>query len=187
MDPGPLTVHVTAELYAPVPLTVAVHVDVCVAMIEVGVHETLTDVTVGEADVTVTVPEPNFVESCTEVAVHDALPTAVGVRTPPDVIVPFVAVQVTAELKAPVPVTVATHVTDWPIVTDEGKPEIVTEVIVGGIAVTVTFAELDFVESCVEVAVHVEVPTPVGVSTPPDVIVPFVAVQVTAELKAPVP
>ena len=56
-----------------------------------------------------------------------------------------------------------------------------------GAAVTVTLALADFVESCVEVAVQVAVPTPLGVSTPEEVIVPFVAVQVTFELYAPVP
>jgi hypothetical protein len=37
------------------------------------------------------------------------------------------------------------------------------------------------------IAVQVVVPTPVGVTTPEGVIVPFVALQVTPELKLPVP
>jgi hypothetical protein len=49
-------------------------------------------------------------------------------------------------------------------------------------AETVTNAGPDLVESCVEVAVMVAVPAADGVNTPADVIVPFVADQVTAEL-----
>jgi hypothetical protein len=47
---------------------------------------------------TVTLAEPDFVESWLEVAVMDAVPVAVAVKTPADVIVPRVAVQETAEL-----------------------------------------------------------------------------------------
>jgi hypothetical protein len=48
--------------------------------------------------------------SCVEVAVIVAVPAAVGVNIPKDVIVPPVAAQVTAELYAPVPCTVAVQV-----------------------------------------------------------------------------
>jgi hypothetical protein len=54
-------------------------------------------------------------------------------------------------------------------------------VIVGG-AVTVTLAEPDFVESSVDVAVIVSVPSTEGVNDPPEVTVPPVADQVIAEL-----
>lgn len=54
-------------------------------------------------------------------------------------------------------------------------------------AATVIGAELNLVVSCVEVAVQLPLPPPAGVNRPPAVIVPFVAVHVTAELKAPVP
>jgi hypothetical protein len=47
---------------------------------------------------------------------------------------------------------------------------------------SVTVADPDLVGSCVEVAVQVEVPALVGVSTPVEVILPPVAVQVTALL-----
>ena len=47
---------------------------------------------------------------------------------------------------------------------------------------TVTLADPDLVVFCVDVAVMVAVPAEVGVNTPPDVIVPSVADQVTAEL-----
>lgn len=62
---------------------------------------------------------------------HVAEPTAVGVKTPADVIVPFVAVQVTAELKAPVPWTFAAQVAVCAVVIDAGEAVTVTEVIVG--------------------------------------------------------
>jgi hypothetical protein len=58
-------------------------------------------VTVGVAlvgAVTVTVALPDFVESCAEVAVIVAVPAAEGVKTPPELTVPPVADQVTAEL-----------------------------------------------------------------------------------------
>jgi hypothetical protein len=57
-------------------------------------------------------------------------------------------------------------------------------VTVGGVAVTVMFAEPDtFVNpTCAEWAVQVPVPTPEGVKTPVGVMVPPVAVHVTAEL-----
>jgi hypothetical protein len=48
---------------------------------------------------------------------------------------------------------------------DTGEQATVTDVIVDG-AVTVTVDEPDLVESCVEVAVMVAVPTDVGVKTP---------------------
>jgi hypothetical protein len=47
---------------------------------------------------TVTLAEPDFVESAIEVAVIFAVPVAEAVKTPAEVIVPRVAVQVTAEL-----------------------------------------------------------------------------------------
>jgi hypothetical protein len=47
---------------------------------------------------TVTVAEPDFVESSVDVAEIVAVPAAEGVNTPADVIVPPVADHVTAEL-----------------------------------------------------------------------------------------
>jgi hypothetical protein len=46
---------------------------------------------------------PDFVASSVDVAVIVAVPAAVGVNTPEDVIVPSVAPHVTAELYDPVP------------------------------------------------------------------------------------
>jgi hypothetical protein len=68
----------------------------------VGLHETVTEVIVG-GRVTVTLAEPDLVESSLDVAVTVAFPAAEGVNTPALVTVPPVAVQVTPELKLPVP------------------------------------------------------------------------------------
>ena len=65
---------------------------------DVGEHETLTEVIVGGTAVTVTVVIPDLVESWVEVAVTVAVPVAEGINTPAEVIVPPVAVHVTAEL-----------------------------------------------------------------------------------------
>ena len=48
------------------------------------------------------------------------VPVPEGVKTPPAVIVPPVAVQVTALLKAPVPDTVAEQVEVWAVVIEVG-------------------------------------------------------------------
>ena len=105
---------------------------------------------------------------------------------PPAVIVPPVADQVTAELYAPVPVTVAMQVAVCPVAMDEGVAITVIPVTVtgGAVAVTVMFADPKrFVyPACVELAMQLPVPVPNGVNTPPAVIVPPVAVHVTAEL-----
>jgi len=60
-------------------------------------HETETEVIVGGA-VTVTLAVPYLVESSVEVAVMVAVPVVDGVKTPAEVIVPPLAVQVTPEL-----------------------------------------------------------------------------------------
>src|ERR1035438_689870 len=52
---------------------------------------------------------------------------------------------------------------------------------------TATDAVPDFVLSCVEVAVIIAVPTPAGVNTPEELIVPSDAPQATAELNDAVP
>ena len=73
---------------------------------------------------------------------HELVPVPDGVNTPPDVIVPPVAVQVTAVLKAPVPVTVAAQVAVCDVVMEEGV--VITETLVtvttGGVAVIVILA-----------------------------------------------
>jgi hypothetical protein len=96
----PVADQLTPELNAPVPVTAATHVAVCAVVIEVGKHETATDVIVGGGTVTVTIAEPDTLvyPACAEFAVQVAVPTPLGVNTPPAVIVPPVAVQLTAEL-----------------------------------------------------------------------------------------
>jgi len=105
-------VQETAELYDPVPCTVAEQVDVCVVRIEAGEQIAKTEVIVDGA-VTVTVALPDFVESCADVAVIVAVPAPVGVKTPALLTVPMLVGltdHVTDELKFPVPLTVGVQV-----------------------------------------------------------------------------
>ena len=76
-------------------------------------------------------------------AVHVPVPAPDGVNTPPDVIVPPVAVQVTAVVNAPVPVTVAAQVAVCDVVMEAGVAITETPVTVtaGGVAVIAIFAE----------------------------------------------
>ena len=120
---------------------------------------------IAEGKIIVTVAEPDFVVSCVDVAVIVAVPAADGVNTPEEEIEPPVAVQVTAEPKFPVPVTVAEHVLVWAVVMEDGEHETLTDVIETG-TVTVTVAKPDLVVSCVEVAVMVAVPALTPVTTP---------------------
>jgi hypothetical protein len=69
---------------------------------DVIVEDTVSD--------TVTVAEPDLVESSVDVAVMVAIPTAEGVNTPVEAIVPSVADQVTPELKLSAPLTFAVQV-----------------------------------------------------------------------------
>jgi hypothetical protein len=83
-----------------------------------------------------------------------------------------------------VPDTVAEHVDVCAVVMDAGEGATVIDVIVKGAEVTVMFAEpYTLVKpACAELAMQVPVPVPVGVNTPPCVMVPPVAVHVTAVL-----
>ena len=87
-----------AELYDPVPCTVAVQLDVCVVRIAGGVQITDTEVMV-DCAATETVALPDLVESCVEVAVMVAVPAPDGVKTP-------------ALLTVPMLVGLTDHVTD---------------------------------------------------------------------------
>jgi hypothetical protein len=69
---------------------------------------------------------------------HAPAPTADGVNTPPDVIVPPVALQVTFLLKAPVPLTFATQVVVWELLIEDGFA-----VTVMPVTVTVTGVDVD--------------------------------------------
>ena len=117
---------------------------------------------------------PDFEVSCVEVAVMVAVPVPAGVKTPEVVIVPSVVPQVTAELYDPVPSTVAVQLDVCVVRMDAGEQTTETEVIVDG-AVTVTVALPDLVESCVDVAVMIAVPVPVGVKAPALLTVPMLA------------
>ena len=114
------------------------------------------------------------------------VPAPEGVKIPPEVMVPPVAVHVTALLNAPVPMTVATQVAFCAVEIEEGvaTTETPVTVTVGGVADTVIFAEPETLVNpdWAECAVQVPVPVPDGVKTPPVVMVPPVAVHVTAEL-----
>jgi hypothetical protein len=99
-SPEGLTVRFTVLMNAPVPVTVGVHVEVCAAVIDDGAHTSDTPVIVGNADVTAMFDEPEMLvyPAIEEWAVHVPVPAPEGVNTPPVVMVPPVAVQVTAEL-----------------------------------------------------------------------------------------
>jgi len=128
-----------------------------------------------------------LVESCIDVAVIVAVPVPAGVKMPPLLTAPMLvglADHVTDVLKLPVPVTVGVQVDVCMIRMDAGEQVTDTEVIVAG-TVTVTVAEPDLVESCVEVAAIVAVPAPAGVKTPALLTVPMLVGltdHVTAEL-----
>ena len=97
--PGP-TERFTVFVNAPVPVTVGLQVDVCVAPIVVGVHKSDTPVIVGAPAATVILAEPETLVKppCAEWAIQEPVPAPVGVKTPATVMVPPVAVQVTAEV-----------------------------------------------------------------------------------------
>jgi hypothetical protein len=123
---------------------------------------------------TVTVATPDLVVSSADVAVIAAVPEVDGVNTPEEVIAPSVAVQVTAELYAAVPCTLAVQVDVCVVRMDAGAQATETEVTVTGMA-TATVAEPDLVLSWVDVAVIVTVPEPAGVKTPVVLTVPMFA------------
>jgi len=70
-----------------------------------------------------------------------AVPAPDGVKSPVEVMVPPVAVHVTALLNDPVPVTLAAHCDVCPVVIEVGAAVTVTPVMVNGTLVTVIFAE----------------------------------------------
>ena len=83
-------------------MTVAAQVAVCAVVMEAGDGTTVTPVTVTAGSVAVTAmlaePETLVNPACAEWAVQVPVPTPDGVKTPPEVMVPPVAVQVTAVL-----------------------------------------------------------------------------------------
>jgi DNA repair protein RadC len=177
--------HATPLLYAPVPVIDAAQLEVCVVRIDAGEQVTETVVMV-TGTLMVTVVEPDSVASCVDVAVIVALPAPLGVNIPDDVIVPLVADHATPLLYAPVPVIDAVQLEVCVVRIDAGEQVTETEVMATG-TLTVTVVEPDLLASCVDVAVIVALPAPLGVNVPDDVIVPLVADQVTPLLYAPVP
>jgi hypothetical protein len=107
--------------------------------------------------VTVTVANPDLVASCTEVAVTVAEPAVAGaVNSPAESTVPPFADHVTAELKLPVPVTVAAHCEVSPATTEVGLHATETDVMADfGVTVSVIVMVADFVVSVLLVAVRV--------------------------------
>ena len=83
-------------------MTVAAQVAVCAVVMEAGDGTTVTLVTVTAGGLAVTamlaLPEMLVNPACAECAVQVPVPTPDGVKTPPEVMVPPVAVQVTAVL-----------------------------------------------------------------------------------------
>jgi len=134
----------------------------------------------------VIVAVPDLLGSCVLVAVTVADPVESGaVNNPLPVIVPPLAVHVTAELKLPVPCTVALHCEVALGATVEGLHVTDTEEIVGGLipVATITVAVPDLLVSSVLVAVTVTVAAELGaVSIPLALIDPLLAAHVTIEL-----
>ena len=93
---------------------------------------------------------PHFVKSCVEVAFTAAVPeagtTTGAVYRPLEVIAPESTDQVTAELKLPVPETLAEHWLFWLVCMLAGTQDTLTAVMVGG-TVTNTVDVPNFVES----------------------------------------
>jgi hypothetical protein len=171
----------------PVPVTAGAQAEVCDVEMEAGEQVSATEVIVG-GTVTVTLAEPDLVESCVEVAWTVAMPAASGVKTPVLLTAPMFAGltdHATEALKLPVPVTAGAQVEVCDVEMEAGEQVTATEVIVSG-TVTVTVVEPDLVESCVEVALMVSEPKAgalAGAVYCPELeIVPETADQVTLEL-----
>jgi hypothetical protein len=93
----PVADQVTPVLNAPVPVTFATQVEVCAVVMVEGFATTAMLVTVGGAFVTEIgdVPDTFVNPDCVDVAVQLPVPVPDGVKTPPCVMVPPVAVHVT--------------------------------------------------------------------------------------------
>ncbi|HEX6495448.1 MAG TPA: hypothetical protein VF018_08195 [Acidobacteriaceae bacterium] len=111
-------------------------------------------------------------------------PAAAGaVKSPAELTVPALADQVTAELKFPVPFTIAAHCEVAPLFIVAGLHAAETDAIVEEDACTFTAVLPDITGSCVLVAIKVTLPTEAGaVNTPLVFTVPALADQLTAEL-----
>lgn len=120
--------HVTVELKLPVPSTVALHCEVELVPMVDGAHVAATEVIVDAAACTVTDAVADLVVSCVLVAVMVTDPAVAGAANSPAVLMaPAAADHVTAELKLPVPCTVALHCDVACAATEEGVHETATE------------------------------------------------------------
>jgi hypothetical protein len=135
-------------------------------------------------DCTVTVAWPETALSWTLVAITVAAPADPGaVKRPVVLIVPAVTDHVTAELKLPVPLTVAAHCEVALRLTADGLHVTWTAVTVEEPCCTVTEVLPDLLGSWVLVAVTVAGPAVAGaVKTPLELTVPLLADHATAEL-----
>jgi hypothetical protein len=135
---------------------------------------------------TLIVAVPDLLVSCVLVAVTVTDPVELGaVNNPLPLIVPPLAVHVTAELKLPVPCTVALHCDIALGAIVEGLHATDTEEIDGGLGAiaTITVAVPDLFVSSMLVAVTVTVAAELGaVRSPLALIDPLLAVHVTIEL-----
>jgi hypothetical protein len=111
-------------------------------------------------------------------------PAATGaVKSPLELMVPALADQVTAELKLPVPFTVALHCAVALAFTVAGLQATETDVIAEGDACTVRDVVPEITGSCVLVAITVTLPAEAGaVNTPSAFTVPALADHATSEL-----
>ena len=133
MEPA-LADQVTAELYDPVPCTVAVHCAEAPALTVDLLQLTETEVMEDGVPVveTGTMAEPLTLGFSVLVAVTVTFPAVAGaVKMPVWATEPALADQVTAELYDPVPCTVAVHCVVAPALTVEGLQLTETEVTVG--------------------------------------------------------
>ena len=152
MTVPPVADQVTLVLLLPVTLAVNCCVAPVISEAVVGEMET-------ETAVTVTVAEADLVVSATLVAVTVTLPAVAGaVKSPPVVMLPALAVQVTAGLL--LPVTVAVNCCVAPVISEAVAGAMETETTTG--AVTVTVAAADLVGSATLVALTVKVPAVPG-------------------------
>lgn len=90
--------QLTAELYVPLPCTVASHCDVAPGATMEGLHVTEIEVTL-DAGCTTTFAVPALLGSCALVAVTVTVPGAAdAVNSPVGVMLPLLTVQETAEI-----------------------------------------------------------------------------------------
>jgi hypothetical protein len=119
---------------------------------EIGEHWTDTALIAVEEE-TVTVVLPDFEPSCSDLAMMDAVPSAVGVKTPLLVIDPALTGDTDHNTDGsyfPVPLKAAAHVDTCPAVTVEGEHVTATEAMEGCAGAVVTVTPQDEQEKAIE-------------------------------------